>query len=203
MSNNLIRLPEFSLVLLVGASGSGKTTFARRHFISTEILSSDRFRAMIADDENCMEVSGDAFEVLYMVTRKRLARKMLTIIDATNIQDYGRRILLDIAAEYRAPVVAVILNIPEKVCIERTMKRTDRPIPLDVVLNHCKELKETLQVIHNEGFYAVYTLNGEGSVNQAIVAISEISDEEISRSEYESSFSVEISLPQISSVPIS
>lgn len=203
MANNLIRLPNFSLVLIVGISGSGKTTFARRHFLSTEVLSSDRFRAMIADDENCMEVSGDAFEVLYMVARKRLSRKMLTVIDATNIQDYGRRILLDIAAEYSAPTVAVILNIPEEICIERTMKRTDRPIPLDVVFNHCKELKETLKVIHNEGFYAVYILNGEESVNQAVVSISEISEEEMSRSGDDSSFPSEISLSHVSSAPIS
>jgi protein phosphatase len=200
MSNNLITLPEYSLVLLVGVSGSGKTTFARKHFLPTQVLSSDRFRAMIADDENCMDASGDAFEVLYMVTRKRLSRKQLTVIDATNIQDYGRRILLDIAAECSAPTVAVILNIPEEVCIERTLKRTDRPIPLDVIFHHYKELNDTMEVIHKEGFHAVYFLNGEESINQAVVSISE---EVISRPEEVSSFSPAISLPRISSVPIS
>ncbi|MBN1900404.1 AAA family ATPase [Candidatus Sumerlaeota bacterium] len=200
MNNNLITLPGSSLVLLVGVSGSGKTTFARCHFLSSQILSSDRFRAMISDDENCMEVSRDAFEILYMVTRKRLSGKKLTVIDATNIQDYGRRILLDIAAECGAPVVALILNIPEDVCIDRAIKRTDRIIPLEVVFEQFKEFKRTTKAVYSENFHSVYILNGPDEVNQAIVSIT---DETVTRIDETSSVAAPISIHRISSVPIS
>ena len=61
-----IDIPELGLIVLVGPSGSGKSTFARKHFRSTEVLSSDFFRGMLADDETDQAASPDAFEVLHL-----------------------------------------------------------------------------------------------------------------------------------------
>jgi protein phosphatase len=172
MINKILTIPEFSLVMLVGVSGAGKTTFARKNFLPTQVLTSDKFRAMVSDDENCMEASHDAFEVLYSIAQKRLSRRLITVIDATNIQDYGRRRLLDFAREYGASPVAIILNIPEDICIERTLRRTDRPIPMDILQQHLQEFRETLEIIPTEGFHFIYILDGQEEAETALVSIS-------------------------------
>ena len=81
-----LKVPELALVVLVGASGSGKSTFARKHFKPTEILSSDACRGLVSDDENNQAATGDAFDLLHFIARKRLARGLLTVVDATNVQ---------------------------------------------------------------------------------------------------------------------
>ncbi len=102
-----INIPELSLVVLVGASGSGKSTFARKHFRPTEVLSSDFFRGLVSDDENDQSVSADAFELLNAVAQKRLARRRLTVIDATNVQTEARRPLVQLARRFHCLPVAI------------------------------------------------------------------------------------------------
>src|SRR5579883_3468719 len=95
-----ITLPEFSLVVLIGPSGSGKSTFARRHFKPTEVLSSDFCRGLVSDDENSLDATTDAFDVLHFIASKRLAAGLLTVIDATNVQASSRRPLVALARQY-------------------------------------------------------------------------------------------------------
>ncbi|HXJ56023.1 MAG TPA: AAA family ATPase, partial [Verrucomicrobiae bacterium] len=68
-----LTIPELSFVVLIGVSGSGKSTFARKHFKPTEILSSDYCRGLVSDDENSQAATKDAFELLHFIARKRLA----------------------------------------------------------------------------------------------------------------------------------
>ncbi len=109
-------IPELSLVVLVGASGAGKSSFASKHFKPTEVLSSDRCRGLVSDDENDMRASDDAFEVLHAIARKRLARGLLTVVDATNVQKEARASLVALAREYHVLPVAVVLDLPERLC---------------------------------------------------------------------------------------
>src|SRR6202034_2356099 len=95
-----ITIPELSLVVLIGPSGSGKSTFARTHFKPTEVLSSDFCRGLVADSENDQTVTGDAFEILHFIARKRLALGRLTAIDATNVQTDSRKPLVELAREF-------------------------------------------------------------------------------------------------------
>src|SRR5262249_6610702 len=95
-----IEIPELSLVTLIGASGCGKYTFARAHFKSTEVLSSDFCRGMVSDDENDQSATNDAFEVLHFVARKRLKAGRLTVVDATNVQPEARKPLVELAREF-------------------------------------------------------------------------------------------------------
>src|ERR1700723_3305571 len=95
-----LTIPELCLVVLIGPSGSGKSTFARKHFRPTEILSSDYFRALVADSENAQDASRDAFETLHFVAGKRMARRRLTVIDATNVQVEARKPLAELARQY-------------------------------------------------------------------------------------------------------
>ena len=99
--NETIEIPELALVALVGASGSGKSTFARSHFLPTEILSSDFFRGLVSDDENDQASTHDAFDALYYILEKRLARGKLTVVDATNVRPEDRKRLVEISRQQR------------------------------------------------------------------------------------------------------
>src|SRR5580692_532556 len=121
-----IEIPELSLIALIGASGSGKSTFGRRHFLPTEILSSDFFRGLVSDDENDQNSSQDAFDALYYMLEKRLARGKLTVVDATNVRAEDRKRLIEHARRYHCFAVAIVVNTPENICHERNRNRPDR-----------------------------------------------------------------------------
>ena len=86
-----IDIPDFALVVLIGATGSGKSTFAARHFAATEIVSSDRCRALVCDDETDQSITADAFELVRAIAEKRLEHRRLAVIDATNVRAADRR----------------------------------------------------------------------------------------------------------------
>jgi protein phosphatase len=162
-----IEIPELSVVVLVGASGSGKTTFARRFFKETEILSSDFFRALVSDDENDQSATAAAFDCLYHVAGKRLDAGKLTVIDATNVKKPDREKNLELARGQNCHAVAIVLNLPEKVCQERNSLRPNRDYPRYVVRNHVKALKHDLRSLRREGFLRVYTLESLEDVENA------------------------------------
>lgn len=162
-------IPHFSLVILIGASGSGKSTFARRHFRATEILSSDACRALVSDDENNLVATGDAFEVLHFIATKRLATGRLTVIDATNVQLGARRPLLDLARKFRCPAVAIVLDLPERLCQTRNRARTDRTIPPGAVRRQLLDLQRSLGTLEREGFQYVYRLRSTPEIDAATV----------------------------------
>ena len=140
-----ISIPKLSLVVLIGPSGSGKSTFARKHFLPTEVLSSDACRAMVSDDENNQAVTNDAFEVLHFIAAKRLALGRLTVIDATNVQPEARKPLVELARQYHCLPVAVVLNLPERLCQDRNRLRDDRDFGPHVVRQQLSQLRRSLR----------------------------------------------------------
>ncbi|NEB07014.1 AAA family ATPase, partial [Streptomyces sp. SID13726] len=132
---------DLSLVVLIGATGSGKSTFARKHFKPTEVISSDYCRGLVADDENDQSASRDAFEVLHHIAGKRLAAGRLTVVDATSVQAEARRRLVQLAREYDVLPIAIVLDMPEEVCAERNAARPDRAgLPRAVIQRHRRDL---------------------------------------------------------------
>jgi len=160
-----IKIPELSLVALIGASGSGKSSFGRKHFKPTEVLSSDFCRGLVSDDENDQTASRDAFELLHTIARKRLERGHLTVIDATNVEPGGRQMLVEIAKQYHALPVAIVLNLPEKVCHERNALRPDRQFGPHVVRRHVTSVRRSLRGLGREGFRYVYVLSSQEEVD--------------------------------------
>jgi protein phosphatase len=146
------KIPEFSLVLLVGVSGSGKSSFAKKHFKSTEIISSDHCRALVSDDENNQSVTREAFEILHFIAAKRLSFGKLTVIDATNVKPEARQSLLALARKYHALPVAIVFNLPESVCQYRNKRRSDRYLGQDVIHKQYRDFKASLPVLKLEGF---------------------------------------------------
>ncbi len=164
-----IKIPKLSLVVLIGPSGCGKSTFARRHFLPTEVLSSDACRGMVGDDENDQAVTKDAFEVLRFVAGKRLALGRLTVIDATNVQPEARKPLVELARQYHCLPVAVVLDLPERVCQDRNRDRPDRDFGPHVVRNQSSQLRRSLRGLRKEGFRHVFVLETPEEVDAAAV----------------------------------
>ncbi len=161
-----LTLPELSLIVLMGASGSGKSSFARKHFRPTEVLSSDYCRGLVSDDENDQAATKDAFEVLHYIAAKRLAAGKLTVVDATNVQKEARAPLVALARQYHCLPVAIALELPEKVCLERNKGRPDRDFGPHVVRQHTSQLKRSLRGLKDEGFRYVYRLQNPDDVER-------------------------------------
>ncbi|CAL9409936.1 polynucleotide kinase-phosphatase [Streptomyces sp. enrichment culture] len=161
---------DLSLVVLVGASGSGKSTFARRHFKPTEVISSDFCRGLVSDDENDQSATRDAFDVLHYIAGKRLAAGRRTVVDATSVQQDARRQLIDLARQYDVLPIAIVLDVPEEVCAERNAARADRAdLPRRVVQRHVRELRRSLRHLEREGFRKVHVLRGVEEIEHATV----------------------------------
>ena len=154
-----ITLPELALVLLIGPSGAGKSTFARCHFLPTEVISSDQCRAMVCDDENDQSATADAFEIVHLIAAKRLKAGRFTVIDATNVQPEARKSLLKLACQYYSPTVAIVLDMPLAVCLEHNAHRRDRTLKGDIIRAHRGQLHGSLQGLAKEGFRQIHIFN--------------------------------------------
>src|SRR5262245_49909024 len=164
-----LTIPELSLVVLVGASGAGKSTFARKHFKLTEVLSSDFCRGLVRDDETDQAATEDAFAVLHFIAARRLAAGRLTVVDATNVQPESRKPLVALAREYHCLPVAVVLDLPEKLCQERNRGRSDRAFGPHVIRQQSTQLGRSLRGLRREGFSHVFTLSSPEEVETAVV----------------------------------
>ncbi|WUH90167.1 polynucleotide kinase-phosphatase [Streptomyces sp. NBC_00433] len=159
---------EMSLVVLIGATGSGKSTFAARHFKPTEVISSDFCRGLVSDDENDQSATGDAFDVLHYIAGKRLAAGRLTVVDATNVQPESRSHLVKLARDHDVLPIAIVLDVPEQVCAERNAARSDRAgMPRHVIARHQRELRRSLRGLEREGFRKVHVLRGTAEIDAA------------------------------------
>jgi polynucleotide kinase-phosphatase len=166
-----LSIPDMSLVALVGASGSGKSTFAHKHFARTQILSSDFFRGLVSDDENDQSASAAAFDALHYVAGKRLTAGKVTVIDATNVQRTPRGQLVALAKQHHVLPVAIVLDLPEAVCVERNATRADRDFGAHVIRRHRNELRKSLRSLEKEGFRRVYVLRTPEEVEAAEIVI--------------------------------
>ena len=164
-----IDIPEFSLVVLIGATGSGKSTFAARWFKPTEVISSDYARGLVADDENDQAVSADAFDLVRAIAEKRLKHRRLTVIDATNVRAPERRQWVEVARRWHALPVAVVLDPGLDVCIARNKGRADRDFGPGVPQRMISEIRKSLRGLQREGFRQVWTLSSAEAIDAAQV----------------------------------
>jgi len=159
-----IEIPELAVVAMVGVSSSGKSSFATKYFKQTEVLSSDYFRALISDDENNLGVNQQTFDTLYYVANKRLDLGLLTVIDATNLQREARASVLRLAKNQNCHAVAIVLNLPERLCHERNTNRPNRNFHSSVIKNQHEQLRRSIKYLRKEGFRYVYVLNSEEDI---------------------------------------
>ena len=162
-----VTVPAMGLVVLVGISGSGKSTFAAQHFKPTEVVSSDFCRGLVADDENDQSATPDAFDVLHYIVGTRLRRGLLTVVDATNVQQAARASLVKLARSHDVLVDAVVLDVPETLALERNRQRPDRDFGSHVVSRQRRDLNRSLGRLRKEGFRRVHVLRGVEQVAAA------------------------------------
>jgi protein phosphatase len=163
-------IPELCLVVLIGVSGAGKSTFASKHFLPTEVVSSDFCRGLVADDENDQKATSDAFDVLHYIAGKRLARGRLTVVDATSVQPETRRGLVQLARQHDCLAVAIVLNVPPKVAGERNESRDDRNFGMRVVKQQHAQLRGGLRGMKREGFSRVHILDSVEEVEAVTIS---------------------------------
>ena len=164
-----LKIPELCLVVLVGVTGSGKSTFARAQFKPTEVISSDFCRGLVADDENDQSATPAAFELLHYIVGQRLAAGRLTVVDATNVQPEARRELVMLAREHDVLPVAIVLDLPEKLCAERNASRPDRDFGAHVLRRQRGQLRRGLHSLAREGFRTVHVLRTPEEVDAAAI----------------------------------
>lgn len=165
----VIALPGDALVLLVGVAASGKSTFARRWFSPTEVLSSDQLRSMITDNPAAQGATDDAFDLLHRVLAMRLRRGRLTVIDATNVEEWARRELIDVARRHRRPAVAIVLDVGLAVALERNATRAAPRPPPAAIRRQQRWLRDSLASLPREGFEAVHVLASAAEADGANV----------------------------------
>lgn len=154
----IVSLASDALVVLVGPSGCGKSTFAARHFAPTEILSSDGLRAVIADDANDQSATDAAFELLHTILDMRLARRRLTVVDATSVEDWARERLLSVARRLGRPAAAIVFDLPLVTCLQRNEMRTDRRVPPAAIRRQHARMRASLGALAAEGFEPIVVL---------------------------------------------
>jgi protein phosphatase len=164
-----LEIPDFALVVLIGASGSGKSTFAAKHFAPTEVISSDHCRALVSDDETDQSVSADAFELVKAIAEKRLKHRKLTVIDATNVRMPDRKAWVELARRWHALPIAVVVDPGIDVCVERNRARPDRPFGANVVQRMVSEIRKGQGGLQREGFRHVWKLTSEDQIDAATV----------------------------------
>ena len=164
-----IAVPELCLIALVGPSGSGKSVFASRHFRPTEVVSSNACRAMVSDDANDQAATPDAFALLNFIAATRLRAGRLTVIDATNVQPDARKSLVGLARDHDCLPVAIVLNMPESLCLARNQERPDRSFGARVVRRQAEQLRRSLRGLRREGFRHIFVLNSPEEVEEVSI----------------------------------
>ena len=162
-----LTIPDLSLVVLIGPSGCGKSTFARTHFGPFETLSSDFCRGLVSNNENDQAATTPAFEVLHYIAAKRLERGLLTVVDATNVQPEARKPLVELARRYHVLPVAIVLDLPERLCEARNKERADRNFGPHVIRQQRSQMQRSLRNLQREGFRKMYVLHSEADVSAA------------------------------------
>lgn len=154
-----IRLPDPSLVVLVGASGAGKSTWARSRFGDWHVVAADDLRAVVGLDEHDQRASKDAFDLLERIADARLRRGFTTVLDTTGLDAKRRRRWVELARRRGVAVHAVVFDAAERVVRARNRQRP-RPVPPNVLRSQLAALPGAAAALAEEGFDGVWAPAG-------------------------------------------
>ncbi|MEX2547486.1 MAG: AAA family ATPase [Chloroflexota bacterium] len=164
-----VTIPEPALVLLIGPSGAGKSTFAAAHFRPTEIISSDALRGMLTDDPSDQGASAEAFRVLALLANGRLKRRLMTVIDATNLRAANRKRYRALAARYGIPVVTIAFDLPAELFAMHNERRPDRVVDGEVLAAQTERMVEAMTDLASEEYEALYVIRDAETMSATTV----------------------------------
>jgi predicted kinase len=153
-----IELRDPTLVVLVGAAGSGKSTFAARWFDPSEVLSSDAFREILTGDAGDQRATKTAFSIIHREVTKRLAARRTVVVDATNVEASARRQLIARARFAEVRAVAIVFALPRDVVLAQNAARPGRVVGPEIVERHLMRVEAAMQLLAGEGFDDVVVL---------------------------------------------
>ena len=164
-----LHIPDPALVLLVGPSGAGKSTFATARFTPTEIISSDALRGMLADDPADQAASAEAFRIVGILANGRLKRRLLTVIDATNLRAANRRRFRQLAARYGIATVAIAFDLPAGLFALHNQRRPDRVVDTEVLADQTERMREAMTDIRAEDYAGLFVINDTTTLDEAVI----------------------------------
>jgi F420-dependent oxidoreductase-like protein len=144
-------LPSPCLVVLIGASGSGKTTWADVHFRPEQIVSSDRLRAIVGGSTEDLAASKDAFALLEEIVAIRLGRKLTTVVDTLGMDAERRAGWVSLARRQHIPAIAVVFVATQAECRARN-RAAGKVVPDKVLAQQVRTMREQRTLIDDEGF---------------------------------------------------
>ena len=167
MAGAELRLPEPCLVVLIGAAGSGKSTLAARLFAADQILSSDAFRGVVSGDEADQHATRAAFAMLHRELDRRLAKRLTTVVDATNVTSFARRALVRRAKRHGVPTVGLVLDVDPTLVLARNATRAGRIVPGAAVKRQLDQLAKSLRrdELAAEGFAYVHVVRNAADLD--------------------------------------
>jgi alkanesulfonate monooxygenase SsuD/methylene tetrahydromethanopterin reductase-like flavin-dependent oxidoreductase (luciferase family)/predicted kinase len=145
------RLPEPAIVVLAGAAGSGKSTWASEQFRTSEVVSSDALRAAVGSGPADLEATADAFALLDQIVAARSKRSLTTVIDTLGLDIERRADYRRLAREAGLPAVLVIMNTHAALCRARNRER-DRPVPARVLADQLRKINTLLETAQDENW---------------------------------------------------
>ncbi len=157
----VVRLARPSVIVLCGPAAGGKSTFAARHFRPTQVISSDRCRAWVSDDENDQRYTEQAFSLLHTIIEKRLSINRLSVVDSTALNQMARRNLISLAGRYGVPCVLFLFPTPLETCLARDAAR-ERQVGAEVIERQFRNFHEAMKTVRKEGFDHVVEFPQEG-----------------------------------------
>src|SRR5262245_24970840 len=165
-NNGPDRLPDPAVLVLVGASGAGKSTWATQRYRAAEVVSSDDLRGVVGSGRHDLDATDDAFALLDLVVAGRLRRGLTTVVDTLGLETERRRGYLALARQHGLPAVAVLFDTPAAVCRRRNAER-DRPVPAPALARQLRSAAEMPEVLAAEGWDRVVVVTDDAAPVEA------------------------------------
>jgi alkanesulfonate monooxygenase SsuD/methylene tetrahydromethanopterin reductase-like flavin-dependent oxidoreductase (luciferase family)/predicted kinase len=170
-----VTVPDPALIVLIGASGSGKSTWAAERYRQSEIVSSDQLRGVVGSGEHDLDASADAFALLDQIVAARLRRGLNTVVDSLGLDAERRRAQLALARRAALPAVAVLFGSDPAECRRRNSRRA-RPVPAPVLDSQLRRMSDVAAEVAAEG-WVVVSEPGQAAVEPSHSAGSQVAAE--------------------------